>query len=234
MRTGHARPIEQCFSGATLQHEMNRFIRRHLSRIIIRVFAGRFTIYDFQVVVLYSRMDVDRNYAVQRLGEAIALLRTYMPVRYRHATRDISGIRIDRQPVRGYFDCQTRECVLDLLFLTRSDFTVVHIAATFLHEAMHARIHARGGKYTAESAARHERACRRAELKFGQLVPGGESIVERAQALLEAPDEVVAPKVDWRGEHQRALAEDIETLPVPKWVKRRMLKRLEKVRSGQT
>jgi hypothetical protein len=49
-----------------------------------------------------------------------------------------------------------------------------------------------------EDRARQERFCRRAEIEFGQLVPGGEPVVDRALQSLSLGDADVAPDIDWR------------------------------------
>jgi hypothetical protein len=47
-----------------------------------------------------------------------------------------------------------------------------------------------------EDRARQERFCRRAEIEFGQLVPGGDKVVERAVSTLAQSDDDVAPVYD--------------------------------------
>lgn len=43
-----------------------------------------------------------------------------------------------------------------------------------------------------------ERFCRQAELEFGQLVPGGETVVRRAVESLALTDAEIAPVIDPR------------------------------------
>jgi len=76
------------------------------------------------------------------------------------------------------------------------DFSEAQIAATILHEAMHARLHRLGVAVGAADRARQERFCRRAEVEFGRLVPGGEPIVKRALESLALGDVEVAPDID--------------------------------------
>ena len=61
---------------------------------------------------------------------------------------------------------------------------------------MHARLDSLGFPLEMEDRARQERFCRRAELEFGALVPGGEKVIERAQQTIELADEEVAPVID--------------------------------------
>jgi len=61
---------------------------------------------------------------------------------------------------------------------------------------MHARLDRLGFPLVMEDRARQERFCRRAEIEFGQLVPNGERVVERAQWSSDLSDEDVAPVID--------------------------------------
>jgi hypothetical protein len=61
---------------------------------------------------------------------------------------------------------------------------------------MHARLDALGFPLEMEDRARQERFCRRAEIEFGKLVPGGEKVVARAQWTSDLSDEEVAPEID--------------------------------------
>jgi hypothetical protein len=54
--------------------------------------------------------------------------------------------------------------------------------------------------------AKEERLCRATELWWGETVPNGEKVIERARASLELGDRDVAPAVDWR-EAARRVAE---------------------------
>ncbi len=61
---------------------------------------------------------------------------------------------------------------------------------------MHARLHRLGFPLEMEDRARQERFCRRAEIEFGLLVPGGQRVVERARTTVALADEDVAPVID--------------------------------------
>jgi hypothetical protein len=73
---------------------------------------------------------------------------------------------------------------------------------------MHARLDALGFPLEMEDRARQERFCRRAEIEFGMLVPGGERVVERARWTSELSDEEVAPVIDPRLAAERIAAVD--------------------------
>jgi hypothetical protein len=119
-------------------------------------------------------------------------------------------------------------CLIELTFTVHSTITEAQIAATILHEGMHARLHALGFPFEMTDRARQERFCRRAEIEFGRLVPNGEAVVERALGTLTLSDHEVAPEVDWRLAAQRVAEADVEALDVPAWLKRVLAHRRNK------
>jgi hypothetical protein len=90
---------------------------------------------------------------------------------------------------------------------------------------MHARLHRLGVAVAAADRARQERFCRRAEVEFGSLVPGGAPIVERALASLALGDVEVAPDIDKSLAEKRIAEADIAALQAPEWVKRSLARR---------
>jgi hypothetical protein len=117
-----------------------------------------------------------------------------------------------RYPCRGAYDPGDGTCIVELTFCVNPRHEDAEVAATILHEAMHARLHAAGLPLDFEDRARQERFCRRAEIEFGRLVPGGDVVLERAQATLAFADEEVAPMIDWREAEQRIAAVDAAAL----------------------
>jgi hypothetical protein len=95
----------------------------------------------------------------------------------------------------AYFHLQ-RACLVEIDLHRQSRFLRCESAATILHEAMHARLHTLGFPLEMEDRVRQGRFCRRAEIEFGSLVPGGERVVERAQWSSDLSDEDVAPEID--------------------------------------
>jgi hypothetical protein len=104
-------------------------------------------------------------------------------------------------------------CLTELTFLARRDITAAPVAASIVHEGMHARVHAMRERVfrvgdDPSQMPREERLCRHAELDFGRALPDelGAPVVERALATLEMEDQDVAPVVDWQ-EAARRVAE---------------------------
>jgi hypothetical protein len=87
----------------------------------------------------------------------------------------------------------------ELTFLARRDISAAPVAASIVHEGMHARVGVMGVRRDNRDRAREERLCRRAELDFGRTLPPelGAPVVERALASLALEDSDVAPTIDW-------------------------------------
>lgn|SRR5574337_577762 len=146
------------------------------------------------VAVVNTRPDIRSADVFDRLDQALGLIERYVPHHFRRLHRDFAGILVERRAYRGAWLIVERLCMIELTFAVNPDFAPAQIAATILHEAMHARLHAAG--VALDESPRQERFCRRAEIEFGALVPGGEPIVARARAALALRDEEIAPLID--------------------------------------
>ncbi|HEY4320419.1 MAG TPA: hypothetical protein VGM77_04495 [Gemmatimonadales bacterium] len=167
-------------------------------RIGFRPATTRHDVRGFRVSVDNPRRDIRTLDILERLDGALALIDQYTPHYARHMRRDFAGIVVRRFPCRGAFFPDSRLCLVELTFTVNRDFTLAQVAATILHEGMHARLHAVGVALTDDDRARQERFCRRGEIEFGRLVPGGSVVIARAESSLEGSDEEVAPAIDWQ------------------------------------
>ncbi|HET7615086.1 MAG TPA: hypothetical protein VFK26_14280 [Gemmatimonadaceae bacterium] len=173
------------------------FGSRETARVSQHVVAG------IPVVVNNTRPDIDTGEVIARLERSLALIEQYVPWHFRHLRRDFAGIVVERFACRGAYFHEQRACLVELTFTVNPQFSDAEIAATILHEAMHARLHILGFPLEMEDRARQERFCRRAEIEFGQLVPNGEAVVERARWTVDLSDDEVAPEIDPRLAAQR-------------------------------
>jgi hypothetical protein len=155
------------------------------------------------VVVNNTRPDIDTREVWSRLERCLGMIRQYVPHNFRHLQRDFNLIVVQRFACRGAYFHEQRACLVELTFTVNPEFTDAEVAATILHEAMHARLHQLGFPLEMEDRARQERFCRRAEIEFGRLAPNGERVVERAMWTLDQSDEDVAPFIDPRIAEQR-------------------------------
>ena len=154
------------------------------------------TLFGIPVVIENTRPDIDTAQVLSRIERCLALINEYVPHHFRHMQRDFSYIASKRFACRGAYFHNERACLVELTFCVNPDFSDAEVAATILHEAMHARLDNLGFPLEMEDRARQERFCRRAELEFGALVPDGEKVIERAQQTIELADDEVAPVID--------------------------------------
>lgn len=177
------------------------------------------------VTLINTRPDIGSGHVFARLDAALGLIERHQPWHFRRLPRDFARILVRRFPCRGAYFPDTRTCLVELTFVVNPDFTPTQVAATILHEAMHARLDNAGVKYETTSAAKHERFCRRAEVEFGMVAPDGAPVVERALASLASADEEVAPAIDWEIAGRRVAEVDLAALHAPDWMKRAIARR---------
>lgn len=150
------------------------------------------------VLLENTRPDIDDEDVFARMDEVLGMIERYAPARLRRLRHDIAGIDVKRFACRGAFFGETRRVLTELTFIVNRDFSIAEIAASLLHEGVHARVAAAGVFRTQLSLAKEERLCRATELWWGETVPDGGKVIERARASLELGDRDVAPAVDWR------------------------------------
>lgn len=185
-------------------------LRAELDRQLGRTGTEEHVARGFRVVVENTRPDIATSTVLARLDEALELIERYQPWRMAHLRRDLSQLWIVRFPCRGAYFPASRTCLTELTFLARTDISAAPVAASIVHEGMHARVHEMRLHPEARDPAREERICRRAELDFGRALPLdlGAPVVERAEASLALADEEVAPDIDWAEARRRQDAVD--------------------------
>lgn len=158
--------------------------------------SRRTSVLGVPVLFLNDRADIDDAHLARRFTEALALIRDHAPRSLARLRTDVTHIWVRRWPNRGIFFGDTRVMVIDTTFVVNPDFVPAQVAATIVHEGVHARVTAMGVARTADSIAKEERLARRAEIDFGRAAPGGQAVVERALSILAMTDDEVAPRID--------------------------------------
>jgi hypothetical protein len=196
-----------------------------MARRLERPLTTDTTIRGIPVIIHNTRPDIDTEDVLRRLDESLGLIERYAPHHFRRLRRDFVRIVVQRYACRGAYLPDQRSCLVELTFTVNRDFSASQVAATILHEAMHARLHRMGGLLGMADRARQERFCRRAEIEFGLAVPDGAPVVERAMATLQGTDEEVAPDIDPTLAARRVAQADMEALRAPNWLKRALGRR---------
>src|ERR1700694_5117950 len=159
-------------------------------------YVSRHDVRGISVVIDNTRPDINTADVLARLDRTLALIEHYVPHHFRHLKRDFAYIVVQRFACRGAYFHEQRACLVELTFTVNPEFSDAEVAATILHEAMHARLHTLGFPLEMEDRAKQERFCRHAEIEFGRLVPDGQRVVERAEWTVDQSDEDVAPVID--------------------------------------
>ena len=143
------------------------------------------------VWVVNDREHASMEALFEKAAEALDRIAGAQPWRIGMMRRDFARIVIRQNTgCRALFDT-AGSCVLDTFFV--ATFPPAQVAASIVHESVHARLRRGGRAVPAELIAWEERLCRRAELGFGMRVPDGTAVVERARAALALSDADVAP-----------------------------------------
>lgn len=166
------------------------------------------TIRGVPVTVINTRPDIETARVFEHLDGALGVIERYQPHRLRRFRRDVQGIIVKRFACRAAFFGDTRQCLIELTFVGEGRFSDAQVAASIVHEGVHARLLTRQLSGRPECHAREERLCRKAELELGLAVPDGQAVIERAMASLTLDDVDVAPDVDWQVAEQRVADAD--------------------------
>ena len=180
------------------------------------------TVRGLSVVVVNTRPDIDTGQALARLDAALALIERYQPWRLRRLRRDLARIGVRRFPCRAAFFPGSRTCLIELTFVGSGRHTEAEVAASIVHEGVHARLYAAGVAGYLGNEAREERLCRQAELELGLALPdeAGAVVVRRARESLALADVDVAPAVDWALAARRVAEADRASGGAPSWIRR--------------
>src|SRR5690349_1977532 len=182
--------------------------RDAFTRAAERLMTDSRVIRGVRVTVDNSRPDIETSRVFEKLDGALSVIERYQPHRLRRFRHDVRGIIVKRFACRAAFFHDSRECLIELTFAGEGKFSDAQVAASIVHEGVHARLLAMGLSGHPGCEAREERLCRKAELELGLAVPGAEAVVERALASLQLDDFEVAPNVDWQVAQQRIAEAD--------------------------
>ncbi len=123
---------------------------------------------------------------VDRIAEALSLIRRYDPVRYRRCVRDLARIWVMALTSVGQFRESTSTCELDGRFVLNENTSSELIASVIVHEATHARLFSTGIQYEEKARVRIERICIRRQLAFAATLPKESEARDWAERVMNA------------------------------------------------
>jgi hypothetical protein len=142
--------------------------------------------------------------SLQRVEEALNLIKAYDRLRYDRLVRDLERIWVVLIPSGlASFDSSIWACKLDPRQVLDDTKPLSWIAASIVHEATHARLWRCGIGYREELRSRVEAVCFRRERAFAARLPNGAEFVEQAEKLASW-----ATEGDWSNESLRKRNDD--------------------------
>jgi hypothetical protein len=131
-----------------------------------------------------------------RVADALRLMALYAPADLARLRKLMRGIIVSRlYGAHAHWRQSVQVCVLSTHYVLRADTLTEAVAATIVHELMHARLDALGFDYREERQARIERICFRASERFLQKLPESS---QRAAALQEIEEYLAVDTDVWR------------------------------------
>jgi hypothetical protein len=192
-------------------------------RLVIAM-ADRRHLHGIRLAVTTS-VGTDSDNLFGRIDQALAVIENAQPRRLVQAKRYFRIIWIRRFALhRAAYAHRLRACILDTAFVADCSFQPEQIAASIVHETIHARLEQCGFPYTWQNKARIERICRRAELDFGLHLRDGEAVIARAVDHLALDDSTLTGTLEaQRHAEVNARVAELSDIEMPRVVRRFLL-----------
>ena len=157
--------------------------------------------------------------ALQRVENALALIRTHDPLNYRRrrVIRELQRVWVRiLVSASGLYSAKLGACELDTRFVDWASEEL--IASIIVHEATHARLVRCGIDYEEKRRVRVERVCIRRQLVFTTKLPNGDEAHKRARESLASLSPETYTNQAFSEREQRGSAEALRYIGVPEWV----------------
>jgi hypothetical protein len=157
--------------------------------------------------------------ALERLREALSLIKTCDSVRYNRILRDLKRVwALAVQGSGGGFDARLDACILHPRAVLAESTSTEILASMIVHEATHARLWRYGIGYPEALRPRIEAICVRRELAFSAKLPNGKQVREWAEDKLRSycvPAALSDAAVARRRKDQEV--ENLRAIQMPEW-----------------
>lgn len=186
-------------------------------KLTLRVSKQR-TLRGIPVLVTNNQVHATDEELFGAVDAAFRLIELYRPRTFRRLQRDLTRVWVYRFAVcRASYSSPSRTCILDSSFV--ATFPTQLVASSLVHEGVHARIRGFCRTWRAGWQVKEERICRMEEARFGQAIPDGIAVMERAKTSLASAPEHLAPVVNWHEANQRAQRMRLRETTLPGWLK---------------
>lgn len=154
----------------------------------------------------------------ERVAQALSLIKTSDPLRYRRILRDIDRIVVAPlvTGAEAQYSRTINACEIDERYMLGERYAPELAASVVVHEATHARLEHMGFAYVEERRQRIERICMRRERAFLARVPGAEAAREAVSRQMQHKYDLSADGFAKRRETGER--EALRYLGVPEWL----------------
>jgi hypothetical protein len=154
-----------------------------------------------------------------RLVEAIRLIKTYDPYRYRRVLREVERVWAHLLPgVSATWLPVLRRCVVDPRFILSA--SPPFIASAIVHEATHGALMRRHIGYSEHMRERVEKVCMRQELAFASKIPDGGELRQHVEYGLSSVTSDWLSDAALTGRRAKGESEMGRYAKIPDWVVR--------------
>lgn len=155
--------------------------------------------------------------ALQRVENALSLIRTHDPLNYRRVVRELERVWVRiLVGASGLYRDTLRACELDTRFVAGASAEL--IASVIVHEATHARLARCGIAYEESLRVRSERVCIRRQLVFTTKLPnGGDAHVSAQDSLAKLSSETYTNQA-FAEREERGNLDALRYLGMPEWL----------------
>jgi len=158
---------------------------------------------------------------LQRVDDALRLIKQHAPLHYSRVIHDLQRVLIDVVPgAIGSYQPSLNACVLDERFVLSETTALEDIASTIVHEATHARLQHRGIGYDEAIRARVEAICMRREMNFLSKLPNSQSLLAEMARKMEwyAGNQEWFSDANQKQHHREGSVRTLRYLGAPEWL----------------
>jgi hypothetical protein len=193
-------------------------IARLLERLLLH-YSVSTTVDGLWIGTFESRKNAEP--LLRRVTDALQLIKTYDPLRYKRVLQELERICVRLQPSSiACYLAHRKSCDIDPRYVL--SYTPQQLASVIVHEATHGVLRRRHIGYEEALRERVERACVRQELAFARKLPHSEAVQESVERALGYPQEMWTDSA-FRDRYREGMLTMARHIGIPVWLMRAML-----------